>query len=647
MKMRHIKFVWGGPEVIKGHWYFRLIGFYDRRDGHRDDGFAINVRGLLPWLLGAALAAWVLGAAALFWVWQRNSYNLLTYSDALFFPLRRADIHDKNGQALIARGTDALREKKWGEAMACLRQGLALHPHEWRARLTLAQLYVATNQRAMALRQLQEGLTNEFPGRAYLTGLFAIAEQGEDYEVVVQIAQRYLPMLQGDKARLDRRWLSAREFDALMGALRFEEALARAEAAEPGDLTREQRVLVLLQLRRPADALRALAEWRALPGADSAVVARLSVRAFREAGQFDEMERALEAMRAQAPADPRTLVYGVVQQALAGRDTPAKAALEDYLFRFGGSPQNLQLVAAPLAEIANLPLLERCAAAAAEHGFPAQPFQVLLVEAGVRGGDWNAAARTLAGMKPVVGRGAAQDQLWREWVQRLLDVVRGPSETASLNLAEFLRSRPWTIKVFQTTVEALRRANHLAAARDVLGLALANFPASAWVEKQRAEVAQEIAAQPAVPTSPVAAKRTPPEEGLFFQRLDASLSGEQWTVAGQLIRDARDAQPEPGWLSSRDGELRLAEMRVAQAQGERSRMLAATAVFLNGNAERTRQARELARAFYTKGDRESAIVLMTEVLRLSPDDMAARKLMSEWRPKPAQPTKAAAEPGLR
>lgn len=634
MKMHRIRFVWGSSRAMQGRWYLGVFCIYERDPGSRVQGHAISVRGVLRWLAAAAVVAYVAGTVALFWVWQRNPYNLKTYSDALVFPLRRGAIHDKNGQALIARGTDALREKKWSEAVACLQQGLALHPREWRARLTLAQIYVATNQRALALRQLQEGLTDEFPGRAYLTGIFAIADQGEDYEVVVQTARRYLPLLQSEAARLDRRWLAAREFDALMGARRFDEALVRAEAAEPGDVTREQRVLALVELHRPADALRVLAEWRALPGADRAAVARLSVRALREAGQFDEMERALEEIRARASADPRALAYGVVQQALAGRDTPAEAALENYLFRFGGSAQNLQLVAKPLAQIANLPLLERCAAAAAEHGYPAAPFQVLLVEARVRCGEWNAAARTLAEMKLAAGRPTAEDQLWFEWAGRLLDAVQSKGHATSLNLVAFLRSRPWPVKVFQTTVDALRRAKQLETARDVLGLARAMFPASAWVERQGAEVAQELAARPA-PIDPGTAKSSLPAEALFFPRLEASLTGERWTAAEQLIRDARNAQPEPSWLGSRDGELRLAELRVAQAKGERSRMLAAAALYLNGDAARSRMALAFARAFHAKGDRDSAIALVNEVMRRSPDDPAARSLMSEWRPKPA------------
>ena len=111
-----------------------------------------------------------------------------------------------------------------------------------------------------------------------------------------------------------------------------------------------------------------------------------------------------------------------------------------------------------------------------------------------------------------------------------------------------------------------------------------------------------------------------------------------------MIRDARNAQPAPNWVSSRDSDLRLAEMRVAQALGEPSRMLAAAEIYLNGDAERSRTALDFARAFYAKGDQSSAIALVNLMLRRSPDDEAARKLMAEWRPRPAQRKSAEPKP---
>src|SRR5476649_1925012 len=106
MNLPRFMLVWGGTGVVKVRWYFRLVGFYGRTEGAHDDGLAINVRRGLPLLFALGLALWFARAAALHAVWENNPYSLLTYSDALFFPLRQEAIHTKRGQALIARGTD-------------------------------------------------------------------------------------------------------------------------------------------------------------------------------------------------------------------------------------------------------------------------------------------------------------------------------------------------------------------------------------------------------------------------------------------------------------------------------------------------------------------------------------------------------------
>lgn len=636
MKIRHIKFVWGGTGVIKARWYFRLVGFYGHTVGAHDDGLAINLRMLLPGVFGVAVAAWLLGAAALFRVWERSPYNLLTYSDALFFPLRPEALRTKRGEALIAQGMEAWHAQRWSEAVACLRLGLAQQPRDGRARLALAQFYLAANQRPAALRLLQEGLTDRFPGRVRLAFLFAAAEQAEDFGVVVRTAARYRSTLLGDDSWADRRWLEAREFAARMGAQQFADALMLAESEAPDDQTGEQRVLALLELHRPDEALQVLAEWRARPEADGKVVTRLSVRAFREARRFDDMERAWAGLCEQTPADPRAYVYGIVQQTLAGREVQARAALEHYLVRFGNAPRNLQLLAEPLAEVADLSLLERCVAAASGRGCAMQPFQALLVQARVKRGEWEGAARTLAEMQALTRRITVEEQGWRDWTRRLLDAVLKPSEATSLTLENFLCSRPWPASMYRTSVESLRRAQQLEAAHAVLGRMRAAFPASGWAEQAEIAVRREMAARSPAPAGLMAVKRGLPAPMIFFARLDEAMRGEEWAAADQLIREVRNARPEPEWLNSRDGELRLAELRLADALGERPRMIAAAALFLNGDAKRSRQVLELGRTCYARGDGDSAIALANAVLRRSPNLEEARNLISEWR-HPARP----------
>ena len=124
----------------------------------------------------------------------------------------------------------------------------------------LAQCHVMANQRSTALRVLQEGLTDEYPGRPYLEMLFNAAEQGEDCDSVVRMCERYGPRSRTDGSVRDRPWLSARQFAALGAAGRWAEALAMAMREETGDAAGEHRVLALLALGRPTDAVAFLAE---------------------------------------------------------------------------------------------------------------------------------------------------------------------------------------------------------------------------------------------------------------------------------------------------------------------------------------------------------------------------------------------------
>ena len=171
MIKRRIKFIWGGAETIKGHWHWGLFGFYSRAEGKRDDGIAVSVRGVMRLLAVAAAVAYLAGTTVVFWLWEKNPYNLLTYSDALLLPLRRAEISAKRGRALNAQGMDLWRDKKYQDAAFTLRQGLTRFPRDWTARLTLARYYLMARQRTTALTILQETLDADYPGRAYVRAM--------------------------------------------------------------------------------------------------------------------------------------------------------------------------------------------------------------------------------------------------------------------------------------------------------------------------------------------------------------------------------------------------------------------------------------------------------------------------------------------
>jgi predicted Zn-dependent protease len=627
IKPRRVKLVWGASRVIRGKWYLGLFGLYDRTEGGHEDGLAISLRGLLLWGTTLAIVGYMGLMYALFSVWNRNPYSLLTYGDAFFYPLRRAQIAEKKGRAFVAQGQDLFRQKKWGDAALYLQLGLA-RCHDFRGRLTLAQFYLMSNQRPLALRTLQEGLTGDYPGRPYLETLFAVAEQGDDFAQVEQTAGRYLASSRAEISERERRWLAERQFAAAMAAGRHAEALAFAEKEPVGDMSSEHQALALLTLGRAEEAIGLLQAWRLRPAADPKVPVRLQVRAFREAKRFPEMEAALTELRALTPSEPAPLVYAVVQQAMAGRDREANAAFDDYLFRFGGNVENLVLLAQPLAEIGALALLQRVADAAAERGYAKQRFQMMLVQTHARRGEWGAATALLAKISPEPGRMTAANQAWQEWMAALLEAARSPAEPSQAAFVSLLRDRLWPVNVYRQSVEILLGAERLATARDVLAAARRVFPTSDWLQVKTAEVESQLAARQVVeaPAAPTVVQIT---EKAFGQRLEQLLASAQWDDASRHIQQAQAIRPAPVWLAAQEPAILLAQVRIARARNDPPALLKSARLYLNGDRARAEQMLAVARDLMTNGQSALAAAVTKEILRRIPNFAAAQRLLAE------------------
>ena len=624
MRNRRIKVIWGASDVIVGQWYFGLFGFYDKQSG-----LAISVRGILIWGLAMAATAYVAGALALGYFWQRNPYNRLTYVDALFYPFRRSSIVVKKGEAFIAEGQDMLKAKKWFDGARLLRHGLVLAPEDLDARQELARFNVMASQRPQAVKILREGLGARFPGRDYLTLLFDLAQEGDDFDFVVETADRYLPLMIGDAAAGDRRWLTGRKFGALLAGERKPEALAFAMADEPGELASEHRVLALVELSKFAEAQEYLNRWNQRPGADRSAVRRLEVRVAREAQQPALMDRALEEMRAEAPMDPVQAVYGVVQRAMAGRGAAANTALTDFLFRFGGTAANVLMAAEPLAEIGQRELFDRCFSAAKEQGFRLQPFRAQQVQLLVRRGEWADAIAVLDLMKAAPGQTLPViEQFWWNWMNLLVTAAAIGTDTAQLSLVEFIRERYVPMKLCRFSIDALRRAGRVEAARDVIAVTGRSYPTSRWVQVQQAEVEKEFRAMRA-PREVNAPSRVVSVE-VFFEKLDALLGERKWVEAGALVNSVRGQNPPIAWVERRDADLLWAQVRIHHGQSELPGMVASARLYLNGDMVRSQRLLAFARETYEAGDKSAATSLVQAVLQRSPEFTAAQQLQAQW-----------------
>jgi Tfp pilus assembly protein PilF len=651
MEFPKLKLCWNGSRVT-AKWRFGFLGTYVRGSGLAQiNVVVISLRGVLAWLGVLAVAAYFTGAAAL-WFWlERRPHNFVSYTD-LILPARWDEIDGKRGRAMIAEGLDDIQAQRWGEGMQKLRVGIARHPDEIKGRLVLAEIFLAIRARKLAVETYDGGLAAQYPGRAYIEAMIRVASQAEDFDWWLRTCERALVLVGDEPAQADeRRWLVRQKLSALLAAGRADEALQLAESA--GELHSptigEFRVMALLKAGRPADAVRLLDEWSArAEGRVEAQVLRLQVRAYREAGDFAGMERALQALRALSPADSRTYVYGIVQNTLAGRADEATEGMEQFFLRFGSRSQDVQMLAAPLAEIAALDPLRRVVAHAERQGFDMAVFRRHLCDAHISQSQWREAAGVLAAMDAEMDPGknpqlAQWHALMTAQVQAALDAGEGTQST----LVSLVRGRRFTLGFYKDVIGAMRRAGRPATAREIVTFAQGVYPNNHDIETWRVELDSELAAaRAAVAPVVILAKNGTGEavaaapapvraamgEVAFFARLDELTKADKPSEALWFIRETRRARPP--WLSARDAELQRAEIRLSGRAGDVLGMRSAARLYLTGERMRLAQMIEVARDLHGTGRKDEAMVLLREVLAKEPAYVVAQRLMDEWVPKP-------------
>ena len=647
MKKR-LKLIWGAGHVIKGRWYFGLFGIYDRVEGEPGSGLAISIRGFLAWLAGIAVVGYFAAAAALVLWLDRNPYNQVSYVDALTLPIRWQNFQKLRGQSLIAEGRADMKAGRWADALFRLRAGLARDPGDLTARLLLAQFFVATNQRPLARRTLNEGLSVTFPGRTYLEAVISMAAYAEDYATIENVAERYLPGLTAAAHARSRRWLTERRLQNLIESGQGERVISftQTERVVPEATLNELRVLALLKLGRTQEAVHQLQRWLERSPSDAEVVTRLLVRATREAGQIEAMDRALAEMIARSPGSPAPFVYRVVQLTLAGRTEAAREALDDYFRRFGASAENLRLVADPLASIKAATELGRIVEVAREQGFATRGLRLLQAQAFLLDGSpgeakrilgllgyEDSSANTKVGILRPAGtsnpRVVAFEQATQAWLLVLAEALVSPAPAAQSALLEAMAKRPSTIASLREIVLILRRAGRTETAEAVLRRAEGPYPENPWIQAQLSELA--TAARMAIDKVGVR-----PTEGTvigekpFFAQLSANLASGNWGTAQKLVKELRAAKPPPTWLQQRDSELLLAQMRIEYGLQDRLAMLISAKLYLDGDVRRSLATLEFAQEIHAAGAKNDALLLVREVLRKDHNFPPAERLLAAW-----------------
>ncbi|MEY4967042.1 MAG: hypothetical protein RL274_2625 [Pseudomonadota bacterium] len=259
----------------------------------------------------------------------------------------------------------------------------------------------------------------------------------------------------------------------------------------------------------------------------------------------------------------------------------------------------------------------------------------MLTQVHLQRGSWAMAGAIIPRIVVAKGRDAAISEAWRDWLVRVVDATSAPVDAAQQSLVEYFRARPWPIKLYRQTITALRLADRLETARAIALLATTAFPASAWMQQQLTEIEGELATRQAALAATTAGATNARRQWIekpFFLQLDALLQQRNWKEAGELIGELRESRPAPEWVASKDGDLRLAQVKIGHGTAQFAEMLAAARLYLNGDAARSVKLLELARTFYNDGGKAAAIDLVSEVRRKSPDFAPAQRLIAEWQP---------------
>ncbi len=611
---------------------------------------AISMRGLLLW--GTALLAigYVTSVLVFFQWMDGRPFNLVTFSDCVLYPVRRDVIKAKQGQAFVLEGLDDIKARRVRPGMQKLTVGIERYPQELMGRLVLANIYVLMNSNTRAVTVLRNGFPYFATDRRYMENVFQFAVAGEDDELWQEACDAALAQ---SAARSDlapfRLWIIQRKIIGLTEAGHSAEAarLAEASGASADESLGELEVLALLKNGETKAALSFIETWQQRNG-PSSLLRPLLIRALRETGQREDMERALADWCRRDPTNPTPYVNVVVSRAMLRDTVGAQAALESFFIRFNSRIDNLIELAKALVLTGETALSRQCLASAEDQGFPTITLQQLLMETCITKGEWDEAQTLLNRLTALQSKNDPSAPYWR-LMTLLVAATLDPAEGVQSNLISTLQDQRMTLVAYRRLISVLRAAGRNSTALGITQLALSRYPNSASIKQTLTTLAIEVAADKAAKPRPViiklqhrqdtadtieAATRATlagvNDETLFFEHLEVQIKSDKANEALSAIHAARDARPE--WLNSRRDDLSLMEIRLYAKQKDTMTVQGLVHFYINGDLDRSKKIMGLAMELHGTGDIETAVFIAREILRKTPHFRMVERTLDEWAP---------------
>jgi hypothetical protein len=603
-------------------------------------------------MLAAVFYFW---ATAALWFWlQKNPYNQIGYLD-LAIPTNWSELRAKRGQAAIARGLAELEDGTIGPAIFNLRVGLARHPDDTAARLTLSRVLAENLVFRPALTYLQAGLTlKEYPTRDYLAFFFSLAYQSQNFDVAIEGVEKLLarPDTLANRAlHLD---LVRERASLLLASGQAEAALtvAKEMPSRGGERAYDLEAACLLALDQAAEALEVIQAARSTAQPNGRII-QLQAQALRQLKQENALRQVVSEISIRFPTDAELNLFGVAELARAGLDVDARNALKRYFILFLDQPLSVARAAFFLSEVPSSALVEICLEESRAQGEPIDGILFFFTQALIKENRIPEAELAHRRWLQALGEELPKEAiLWREWLQRLLPALRTDRLEDQVEIVNFFRGRVLPPVLYAETAAALKQAERIDSAYQVLesGLNLYSQTVTlqqamegvrpAWLalqpQRRQGQVADASQNQTAAPVEPALLS----QRGAV-QRVEEMVAEGDWQGAAALI--AMINRDRPTWLRPREEEeLAFMRLRIAVMHEDTLTAINYIALYLGSDQRRGSRALALAQELSQAGNPSRARMLARAVADRMPQFEEAIALLSAI--EMAEPSGTAAAP---
>ncbi len=437
----------------------------------------ISVAAVLLFVLyvGGASAAYLLARAV--------GSPQIRWTDCLFYPWRKDDLQLRQAKEYSRVGLAALDAGDYHRARSLLAAAITKDPYSWQARAALARLIYSAGPWAKerALNLALSGLPYSAHEPGYMEPMMAMVAHSGDIPFAMQFCDDAIEAASSKATPEHIRWLTRRRAEALLASERPAEALALIKGLD--DQNWENIFIIArahLAQEEPAVASEKIQDWLAFPGREQQPrLLDLLVLAQRQAGDLEGMEKTLSLQIQQDPTatDPRIAL--VMHRVLAGKDSGAAEAMEDYLLRFDTKPDLLIKIARPLSELGKIDLLLVCLARANDLGQAGIGLRELLAEGYLRNNDWYSVVPLLSEIRERRKLFSLPPGRWQEFHEALLRALLDPIRGAQSSFLDNVKQDAPHVDALLRLIVLLEKAGRDVSAQELRAIARVIHPKDA------------------------------------------------------------------------------------------------------------------------------------------------------------------------